>query len=133
MWSGYVKWGVDSVLQKALRILGFRAPKREYREPDHHALMKSALLRVENARLMFREARTLEELDLARSALQQAQAEVQHVIRLAKRERGITLQSVAETEQAYRRLWDRLKGGYSTPPAGGAADPSRAEPPAAGG
>lgn len=121
------------MLQKALRLLGFRAPKNEYREPDHYALMRSALLRVENARQMMREARTLEELDLARSALQQAQAEVQHVIRAAKRERGISLLPIAETEQAYRRLWDRLKGGYSNPPAGRATDPSRAEPPAAGG
>ncbi|WP_374711631.1 hypothetical protein [Symbiobacterium terraclitae] len=121
------------MLEKALRLIGFRARKDEHREPDHHALMRAALQRVENARQMFREARTLEELDLARSALQQAQAEVQHVIRLAKRERGIALMPISETEQAYRRLWDRIKGGYSNAPAGRTTDPSRAEPPAAGG
>jgi hypothetical protein len=120
------------VLQKALELLGFRVPVKECREPDHHSLMQSALQRVEIARQMMREARTLEELDLARSALQQAQAEVQHVIRLAKRDRGIALKPIAETEQAYQRLWDRLKGGYGSRSADQDGEVDRAEPPAAG-
>lgn len=72
--------------------------------------MQSALERVETARQMLREARSLEELDLARAALQQAQAEVQHVIRSAKRERGVALRPIAETERAYQNLRTRLKG-----------------------
>jgi len=94
--------------------------------------MKAALNRVETARQMMREARTLEELDLARSALQQAQAEVQHVIRTAKRERGVALRPIAETETAYLTLWERLKGGRSRS-AGAHGQSGRPEPPAAGG
>lgn len=101
------------MLQRALALLRFKAPETPPRAPDHYALMKAALSRVETARQMMREARTLEELDLARSALQQAQAEVQHVIRTAKRERGVALRPIAETEKVYRTLWERLKGGRS--------------------
>lgn len=95
--------------------------------------MKAALSRVETARQMMREARTLEELDLARSALQQAQAEVQHVIRSAKRERGVALRPIAETEQVYRTLWERLKGGRDSRGAATRGQSGQPKPPAAGG
>ncbi len=118
------------VLQRALGLLRFRAPEPAVREPDHHALMKAALARVETAHQMLREARTLEELDVARSALQQAQAEVQHVIRTAKRERGVALRPIAETEQVYRALRERLKGRGS--PSDAQGQPGRPDSPAAG-
>lgn len=98
------------MLEKALGMLGFRSSGYRVEPPDHRSLMRSALERVETARQMMREARSLEELDLARAALQQAQAEVQHVIRSAKRERGVTVRPIAETERAYQNLWARLKG-----------------------
>nr|PZN73737.1 MAG: hypothetical protein DIU55_02280 [Bacillota bacterium] len=117
------------MLQRALRLLRFRTPEPAVPVPDHQALMKAALARVETARQMMREARTLEELDLARSALQQAQAEVQHVIRTAKREQGVALRPIAETEEVYRTLWERLKGrsSRSAGPHGQSGQPPAAE------
>lgn len=102
------------VLQKALGFLGFRVSPLTRPLPDYRSLMQSSLDRVDSARQMLREARTLEELDMARSSLQQAQAEVQHLIRAAKRDQGLTLRPIAETEQLYRRLWDRIQSGSAT-------------------
>ena len=120
------------MLQRALGLLRLRSQEPAAREPDHHALMKAALARVETAHQMLREARTLEELDLARSALQQAQAEVQHVIRTAKRERGVALRPIAETEKVYLTLWERLKGGHGRS-AGAHGQSGQPKPPAAEG
>lgn len=97
-----MKW-----LHKALGIFGIRS-SREREQPDYQALMRQALDRVDGAERMLREASTLEHLDLARSDLQAGRAQVQQVIRQAKRERGITLRSVTETEEIYRKMWEHM-------------------------
>jgi|GEM_PF-6576880 len=91
------------VLKKALRLVGIRDRSGQGR-PDYAALMREAVDRVRTAELLIQESATLEQLDVARSALLSAQAEVQQVIRAAKRERGIALRSIAETEEIHRRM-----------------------------
>lgn len=66
---------------------------------------------MELARRMLREAETVEELDLARSELQRAQAELQFLIRSAKAARGRPLLPVAVTEEIYQRLCEQCHGG----------------------
>jgi hypothetical protein len=58
--------------------------------------------------LHLREATTLEELDIGRSVLLSARAELQQLIRTAKRERGIALRPIAETEQTYQNMLKQM-------------------------
>jgi len=83
---------------------GQRGPVELY--PDHHALMLEALSRVRVAELLIREATNPEELDVGRSSLQAGWAEVQQVVRTAKRDRGLPLRPVSETEELHRKLKD---------------------------
>lgn len=95
-------------LHKALGFIGIRTGESPQTRPNYQGLMKEALDRVATAERMLREAGSLEQLDLARSAHQSAQAEVQQVIRSAKRERGIALRPIAETEELHRKLRDSM-------------------------
>ncbi|MFZ5815151.1 MAG: hypothetical protein ACOY93_07585 [Bacillota bacterium] len=104
-------------LQKALAMIGIRPWPGDRNRPNYPQLMREALDRVTSAERMLREASSLEQLDLARSAYQSAQAEVQQVIRAAKRERGIALRPIAETEELYRKMRDFMK---ESPPDRGA-------------
>ncbi|MFZ5822911.1 MAG: hypothetical protein ACOY94_01000 [Bacillota bacterium] len=97
-------------LHKALGLIGIRAGEKGNGRPNYQQLMREALDRVATAERMLREAGSLEQLDLARSAHQSAQAEVQQVIRAAKRERGIALRPIAETEELHRKLRDLMHG-----------------------
>lgn len=103
------------VLHKALGLLGIRSGKGN-QEPDYQGMMRQALDRISGARRMLQEAGTLEQLDLARSDLQVAQAQIQHLLRQAKRERGITLRTVAETEEIYRQMRAYMNGQESERP-----------------
>ena len=94
------------VIQRALARLGFGpAETKEYR-PDYQYLMQSALSRVRTAELCIQEARSLEELDTARAAMAAAWAEVQQLVRTAKRDRGIAVKPISETEEMHRNLRD---------------------------
>lgn len=90
--------------------------------------MQKALDKIRLAELQMAQAGSLEELDLARSAMQQGYAEVQHLIRSAKRERGLALRSVSECEALHRQLLDALAGRNAAGRKGGSRRrrPSRA-------
>lgn len=77
---------------------------------EYVARMRDALEKVRTAELQIAQAGTLEELDLGRSALQQARAEVQHIIRAAKREQGLPLRTISDCEDLHRQLQERLFG-----------------------
>lgn len=70
--------------------------------------MQQALGRVRMAEVQISEASSLEELDLGRTALQQAYAEVQHVVRAAKRDLGIPLRTIDECTSMHQRLIHHL-------------------------
>lgn len=72
------------------------------------AKMHEALERIRVAELQMREATSLEELDVGRSALKAAQAELVQLIRTVKRERGVAVRPVAECEEAHRQILDNL-------------------------
>lgn len=103
-------------LHKALGLIGIR-PRADRGRPEYQKLMREALERIHAAEQMMREAHSLEQLDLARSAYQSAQAEVQQVIRTAKRERGIALRPIAETEELHRKMRE-LMNSHPEPPRG---------------
>lgn len=77
--------------------------------PNYQALMEDALRRVRIAELQIREATTVEDLDIGRSQMMAAWAEVQQLIRTAKREQGIAVRPVSETEELYRNLREHMK------------------------
>lgn len=97
------------VLHRALGLIGIRYG-RGSRQPDYQRMMYEALDRARGAEAMMREATTLEHFDLARSDLQAAHAQLQQVLRQAKRDRGMTLRPVAETEEIHRRMREFLNG-----------------------
>lgn len=86
--------------------------------------MAQVIERVRRAELQIAQAKELEELDMGRTALQQALAEMQHLIRMAKRERGIELRSIEESESRYREMV-RGFGGRAGAPRQGAATAER--------
>lgn len=97
------------ILYRALDAMGLRSqPGPTELRPNYPLLMKDALHRVRLAELQIREATTLEDLDIGRSSLLAAWAEVQQLVRTAKRERGIAVRPVAETEELHRNLRDRM-------------------------
>lgn len=83
--------------------LDAQARLRQYRE-----LMQAALERVRLAELQIAQATELDELDMGRTALQQAYAEVQHLIRAAKREQGIPVRGVGESEEIHQQVLDTI-------------------------
>lgn len=104
------------VLHRALGALGFKPPERESeKRPDYALLMREALSRIRLAELQIQEATSLEELDIGRSSLVAAQAEVQQLIRSAKRERGIAVRPIAQNEEEYRNLIDFINHRSSSP------------------
>lgn len=96
------------VLYRALNFLGIRAGKGDSGLPDYQESMRQALDRMAAAQRMIQEAVTLEQLDLARSDIAAAQAQLQQVIRQAKRDRGIALRPISETEEIHRRIRESI-------------------------
>lgn len=95
------------MILRALDLLGLGGNKGSLElSPNYRLLMEDALRRVRLAELQIREATTVEDLDIGRSGLIAAWAEVQQLVRTAKRERGIPLRPVAETEELHRRMRD---------------------------
>jgi hypothetical protein len=86
-------------------------------DTEHRNAMQAALERLHLSSLQISEARTLEELDLGRAAQLSALAELQQVIRVAKRDRGIPLRSVAECEELHQNLISRFRQTRSAAPA----------------
>ncbi len=99
------------VFRRALGLIGIRPGGNPGDRPDYARLMREALNRVHTAELLIQEAATLEQLDVARSAYLSAQAEVQQVIRAAKRECGIAVRPIAETEEIHRNMRTFMHGG----------------------
>lgn len=107
------------VLRKAFEVLGFKQPEPEGpKKPDYPQLMRGALERIRMAELQIQEAVTLEDLDVGRSELLAAQAEVQQLVRGAKRERGIAVRPIAQNEEEYHKLVDFMnnRGGPDRQP-----------------
>lgn len=97
------------LLNRALGLLGMQAAQSSPAlVPDYRTLMNDALRRVRLAELQIKEATTIEDLDIGRSGLNAAWAEVQLLVRLAKRDQGIEMRSVAESEEIHRRLLDYM-------------------------
>lgn len=97
-----------SVLNRALGALGIKPSQAELARPDYQEMMRKALSRIRMAELQIQEATSLEELDIGRSSLQAGWAEVQQLVRTAKRDRGITVRPIAETEELHRNMRDYL-------------------------
>lgn len=102
-----------SVVARALR--SFQAGRSGPVFHQYQERMRVAVEKVHTAQLQVRQATSIEELDLGRSALQQAYAEIQHLVRSAKRECGIPLRDVSETESMYQQLMVTLKQRVSRP------------------
>jgi len=98
------------VLRRALGAFGLKPAEEEQRRdrPDYQSLMQSALSRIRMAELQIQEATSLEDLDIGRSSMMAGWAEVQQLVRAAKRERGISVRPISETEEMHRNLRDRL-------------------------
>lgn len=108
------------MIRRALTLLRFvKAPPAENHSPNYQQLMRATLQRMRLAEIQLQEATSLEELDIARSAMQSCMAEVQQLIRSAKRDRGITVRPIAETEEMHRTMRDvmhnRAEGERPTP------------------
>jgi hypothetical protein len=92
------------------RMKGWFGPK-EKRNPlleIYEAQMDEALERLRLAERLIQEAGTLEDLDIGRTILQSAQAEVSQLIRLAKQERGIAVRPIEEIEERYNQLLHQM-------------------------
>ncbi|HWI66043.1 MAG TPA: hypothetical protein VNT75_29795 [Symbiobacteriaceae bacterium] len=98
------------VFRRALGALGMGkpAPETPGDRNNYQQMMRETLVRIRLAELQIQEATSLEELDLGRSALLAGWAEVQQLIRTAKREKGITLRPISETEELHRNMRDFL-------------------------
>ena len=97
------------VLRRALGALGFASqPEEPPRNDRYQELMRQALTRIRMAELQIQEATSLEELDIGRSAMQAGWAEVQQLVRTAKRDRGLPVRPIAETEELHRNMRDYL-------------------------
>lgn len=105
------------VLARALGFIGFRPVYRPAQiRPNYELLMEDALRRVRVSELQIKEATTIEDLDIGRSSLLAAWAEVQQLVRTVKRERGISVRPVSETEEMHRKLRDYMNQRTNTPP-----------------
>jgi hypothetical protein len=94
------------LFDRALRALGIgpKSSEQETLTRKYQQIMSDILRRMRLAELQLQEATSLEELDIARSALLAGMAEVQQLIRTAKRDRGIAVRPIAETEELHRNL-----------------------------
>jgi hypothetical protein len=110
------------VLEKAFSFIRLRSGGVDREATNHQEMMRQALDRVATAQLMLREATTLEQLDMARTDLASAHAGLQQVIRQAKRDRGIALRSIPETEAIFRQMREHFRG---NPPPDGGGSPTR--------
>ena len=95
-----------SIVERALGAMRFRGESESH--PTYEEMMTEALRRVRLSELQIRESRSVEELDIGRSTLQAAWADVQSIVRTAKRDRGIPLRSVEETEGLFRQMRDHF-------------------------
>jgi hypothetical protein len=98
------------VFRRALGVLGFAKETQEVPQdrPDYQEMMRDALTRIRMAELQIKEATSLEELDLGRSALLSGWAEVQQLVHTAKRDRGIPVRPISDTEELHRNMRDFL-------------------------
>jgi len=95
-----------SLVERALGAIRLRGESEAH--PPYEEMMDDALRRVRLAELQIREARSVEELDIGRSTLQAAWADVQAIVRTAKRDRGVPLRSIEETETLFRKMRDHF-------------------------
>lgn len=93
-------------MERALGAIRLRGDAEAH--PPYEEMMDDALRRVRLAELQIREARSVEELDIGRSTLQAAWAEVQSIIRTAKRDRGLTVRTIEETESMFQKMRDHF-------------------------
>lgn len=110
-----------SVLRSIGRLLGFKDPDPVPSEAERR--WTTALERYRWAEAQVREAATPEELELAHQAWLAAQADLQWLIRLAKRDRGDDLRPVSETHRVYQALLHQLRSEAEA--AGPSAEPER--------
>jgi hypothetical protein len=89
------------------RLLGVRQEERS--SPDELA-WRALLNRFQAAHALVREAHTADELAVAHCALLSASADLQFHLRLAKRERGLSLRPLAENDRLYGEMVQRLRG-----------------------
>jgi hypothetical protein len=101
---------VMGIVRQALGSLGLvKNAEERTLSPDYQGLMHRALSRIRTSELQIKESRSLEELDLGRSALLAAQTELQQLIRQVKRERGIAVRPVSETEELFHNMRERMR------------------------
>jgi hypothetical protein len=98
-----------SIWQRIRRFLGPSA-KRNLLLETYEIQLDEALDRLRLAERLMHEAATLEDLDIGRTIFQSAQAEVSQLIRLAKKECGITLRPIDEVEERFQQLRKRMSG-----------------------
>lgn len=99
------------LIRHALRVMGLgTAWENEQSHPNYRNQMLEVLTRIRLAELQIQEATSLEELDVGRATLLAAKAEVQRLIRSAKRDRGLSLRPIAETEAIHRNMRDFMNG-----------------------
>ncbi|MFZ5825405.1 MAG: hypothetical protein ACOY94_13980 [Bacillota bacterium] len=96
-----------SVFRAIGRLFGFKDPEPVPTEAERR--WRGALERYRWAEAQVREAATPEELELAHQAWLAAQADLQWLIRLAKRDQGQTLRPVSETHRVYQALLHQLR------------------------
>lgn len=97
--------------ERMLELIGVKAAPVEDEKAVYQRRMRQALSRIRLAELQIQEATSLEELDIARSELQSGFAEVQQLVRSAKRDRGIALRTIAENEEIHRNLRQTMQRG----------------------
>ena len=96
-----------SVFRAIARLFGFKDPEPVPTEAERR--WRAALERYRWAEAQVREAATPEELELAHQAWLAAQADLQWLIRLAKRDQGQSLRPVSETHRVYQALLHQLR------------------------
>lgn len=96
-----------SVWRSIGRLLGFKAAIAGPSESEER--WQVALERYRWADAQVREASSPEELELAHQAWLTAQADLQWLVRLAKRDHGLALRPVSETHRIYQALIHHLR------------------------
>lgn len=96
-----------SVFRAIGRLFGFKDPEPVPSEAERR--WRAALERYRWAEVQLREAATPEELELAHQAWLAAQADLQWLVRLAKRDQGQALRPVSETHRVYQALLHQLR------------------------
>lgn len=96
------------LLPRMVGWITMRIGAQPAKEPDYYVRMRAALDHIRMAELQLAQATSLEEFDLGRSALQQAHAEVQHIVRQAKRDLGLPLRPIQECEEMHRQMVESM-------------------------